>query len=59
LMGMRRQIAVKVKWLLATGFYGVGVLGVYEATQITHPLQGIIILVSLVSFAVAWGVTRI
>jgi hypothetical protein len=37
----------------------LGVAGLVSAVSFEHPLQGLLVLLSLTSFAVAWGITRI
>jgi hypothetical protein len=40
-------------------FCFLGVVGLVRAVSLEHPLQGLLVLLSLTSFTVAWGITRI
>ena len=40
-------------------FCFLGVAGLVRAVPLEHPLQGLLVFLSLISFALAWGITRI
>jgi hypothetical protein len=40
-------------------FCFLGVIGLMRAVSLEHPLQGLVVFLSLTSFALAWGISRI